>query len=172
MNHRNDDGFSLIEIMISLTLFLIIALGAASMIGVSSAGGPGGLVTAFGVGRAAKDVTAASVYIQSLQEYAASQGSAAMGLPATYNCTPNAATWSCTPSLPAGLTGAPQPSTQPFELQWTQLVIDVSRWNWDASLKYINGGVSTTDNLIRVRATLNWQVGVALKTLTVERFIP
>jgi prepilin-type N-terminal cleavage/methylation domain-containing protein len=170
---QGSDGFTLIEIVISLALFLVITLGASGMIGLSNVGGPGAFPTAFGVGRAAKDVTVASVYLQSLQEYAASQGSTAMGSPSTYTCTPNGVAWSCTPSLPTGLTGAPQPSAQPFELQWTQLLIGVSRWNWDStSSKYSTAAPSTTDNLIRVRSTLTWQVGTAQKTLTVERFIP
>lgn len=172
MNDRSD-GFTLLEIVISLALFLMIAVGVSGMIGVSNVGGPGAFPTAFGVARSAKDVTAASVYLQSLQEYAASQGSTSMGASSTYTCTPSGVTWSCTPSLPTGLTGAPQPSAQPFELQWTQLLIDVSRWNWDSTtLTYKTSAPSTTDNLIRVRSTLNWQLGTVQKTLTVERFIP
>jgi prepilin-type N-terminal cleavage/methylation domain-containing protein len=173
MSHRSD-GFTLIEIVVALSIFLVVVVGAFGMLGATNVGALGAFPTAFGVGRAAKDVTAASVYLQALQEYAASQGSAAMGpTPSTYNCTPSGGTWSCTPTLPTGLISAPQPAAQPFELQWTQLVIDVSRWNWDGGAsKYSTAAASTSDNLIRVKSTLNWQAGTVQKTVTVERFIP
>jgi len=170
---NRSDGFTLIEIVVSLALFVVLAAGALEVIGASSVNPPGSFPTVFGTGRAAKDVTAASVYLQSLQEYAASQGSSTMGSPSTYTCTPSGGTWSCAPVLPTGLTGAPQPSAVPYELQWTQLMIDVSRWNWDSSAsKYSVAAASTSDYLIRVRSTLTWQVGTVAKTLTAERFIP
>ncbi len=172
MRHRAD-GFTMIEIVVSLAIFLVIVVGALGVLSASNVGTLGAFPTAFGTGRAAKDITAASVYLQGLQEYAASQGSAAMGSPSTYTCTPSGVSWSCTPLLPTGLTSAAVPSSRPFELTWTSLVIDVSRWNWDGGAsKYSNGGTSTTDSMIRVRSTLSWQVGTVQKTLTVERFIP
>ncbi len=172
MSHR-EDGFTLIEIVVSLAIFLVIVVGAFGVLSASNVGALGAFPTAFGTGRDAMDITTASVYLQALQEYAASQGSAAMGAPLSYTCTPGGGSWSCTPALPAGLTSAPQPTSQPFELAWTQLVIDVSRWNWDSGTsKYISGGSSTTDNLIRVRSTLSWKMGTVGRALTVERFIP
>ncbi len=172
MRHR-ENGFTLIEIMISLAIFLVIVVGALGVLSASNTGALGAFPTAFGTGRTAKDITAASVYLQALQEYAASQGSAAMGSPSTYTCTPSGVSWSCTPVLPTGLTNAPVPTSRPFELAWTTLAIEVTRWNWDSGTsKYINGGASTNDNLIRVRSTLSWQLGTVGKALTVERFIP
>ncbi len=173
---KHQEGFTLIEIVVSLAIFLMIVIGTASVIGASNLGGfMESFPTAFGVGRAAKDITAASVYLQAFQEYVASQGSA-QAANGTYTCTPPGLT--CTPALPGTLTAAPAPSSQPFELKWTTLVVLIETWNWDAvSSKYCLVGSqgcaagSSSDALVRVRSTLTWQSRTTTRSLTVERFI-
>ncbi len=174
---QHQGGFTLIEIIVSLAIFLVIVVGALGVISASNVGALGGLNTGLTSGRIGKDTTAATVYLQALQEYAASQGSGQiqpLGTPNTqYNCTPNGASWSCSPSLPAGLAGAPQPSQQTFELAWTQITIDISRWNWDSGAsQYSTSAPSTTDSLIRIRSTITWKAGTAQRSITMERFIP
>ncbi len=170
-----ENGFTLIEIVVSLSIFLIIVVGAFSVLSASNVGTLESFPTAFGAGRAAKDITAASVYLQAFQEYAAGAGSAQAGpTPTIYQCTPSGATWSCTPALPAGLSGGPQPSSVlPYQLAWTNMQIVVERWNWDTgTLKYSSAATATTDSLVRVKSTLTWKAGNVQRTLTVERFIP
>lgn len=170
---QRQGGFTLVEIIVSLAIFLMIVIGALGVISASNVGSLGGLNTGLVSGRIGKDTTAATVYLQALQEYAASQGSGQMGSPTTYLCTPNGASWSCSPSLPAGLVGAPQPSSQTFELAWTQITIDVSRWNWDSGAsQYSTSAPSSTDSLVRVRSTITWKAGTAQRSITLERFIP
>lgn len=165
------EGFTLIEIIVSLAIFLMIVVGSLGVLGASNSGLVGGFPTALGAGRSARDITAASVYLQAFQEFVAGVGNAQMGTPNVYNCTPGGASWSCSPSLPASLSSAPQPVTAPYELAWSQMNITTERWYWNGTA-YANGAPVTTDSLMRVRSTLTWSLGATVRTLTVERFIP
>lgn len=174
---RGQDGFTLVEIVVALAIFLMIVVGTLSVLGASNQGGfMESFPTAFGTGRAAKDITAASVYLQAFQEYVGSQGSsqAANG---TYTCTPPGLT--CTPALPGTFAAGPAPSSQPYELNWTTMVVLIDTWNWDqTNLRYCVIGspgcaaTVTSDALVHVRSTLTWQSRTLTRSLTVERFIP
>ncbi len=174
---RGQDGFTLVEIVVSLAIFTLIVVGAISVLGASNLGGFGdSFPTAFGTGRAAKDITAASVSLQAFQEYVASQGSI-QAVNGTYTCVPPGLT--CTPALPGTFSSAPAPTAQSYELNWTQMVVLIETWNWDATnLQYCLIGspgclaTATTDALVRVRSTLTWQSRTTTRSLTVERFIP
>ncbi len=178
---KRQDGFTLVEIMVSLAIFVLIVVGAMSVLGGSNLGGfLETFPTAFGTGRAAKDVTAASVYLQAFQEYVASvPADAAIGAGAgstTYTCAPPSMT--CTPALPGALASAPTPTGQPYQLNWTSMVILLELWYWDATnLKYClpgSAGCTATasgDSLIHAKSTLTWQLKNTTRNLSLERFI-
>jgi prepilin-type N-terminal cleavage/methylation domain-containing protein len=165
----NQRGFTLIEILVSLAIFAMIVIGALGVLGATDQGGflegfPTGFVTA----RVAKDYTAASVYLQALNEFAASKGSAA-ATSGVY-CIGSA----CSPvnDLPAGLTGYPTPPGQPYQLDWTKLDVVIETWYWDTVNERYSTSFNTTETLTRVRSTLTWQMRGQARSVTVERFIP
>ncbi len=185
---RDERGFTLIEIIISMAIFSVVVIGAMGVLGATNAGGfLEGFPTAFVTSRVAKDITAASVYLQTFQEFVASVGSS--------NFDPNGTTdgaycvgSGCTPvvALPSSLAGYPPPPSQPYELNWTKLNVVITTWYWDPTTnKYdcttntsacTSAGVLpfvTVEGLVEVKSTLTWQLKGATRTpLTVDRFVP
>ncbi len=172
---RTQSGFTLVEVLVSLAIFAVVIIGATALLGAANTGGLlEGFTTSFAAARVSKDISAASVYLQSFQEFVNSRGSAS-ATPGSY-CVGSA----CSPpvALPAGLTGYPTPPGQPYQLDWTKLDVLIERWHWDAvAAKYCLvgsagcGAVSTTESVTRVRTILTWQLQNVQRTLTVERFI-
>ncbi|HEU5300212.1 MAG TPA: prepilin-type N-terminal cleavage/methylation domain-containing protein [bacterium] len=187
---RNQQGFSLLEILVSLAIFAVIAIGALGVIGASDAGGfLEGFPSAFITARVARDYTAGSVYLQSLQEYVQSKGNAAAA-PGTYckgaGCSPEV-------ELPAGY-GAwgvyPTPPGEPYQLQWSKMELRLERWYWDDTAKvYKCAEPSGTSDLssppracsftlpspapeyvVRAQARLTWTVRGVERALIMERF--
>ncbi len=172
---RSEQGFTLIEILFALLIFSIVAVGTLGFLGAASTGGGflDAFPTSFAGARFARDYTAASVYLQALQEFVAAsckptcaEASSPVS-PASYMCTPPA---NCSPSL----TGAPMPSGQPtgqtYQLNWQQVNLLVQRWGWNGTA-YVSTSPCTSDCLTLVQSTLTWQFKTQTRTLTVQRFV-
>jgi prepilin-type N-terminal cleavage/methylation domain-containing protein len=162
-------GFTLVEILIALVIFSILAVGALAAVGATNSGGfLEGFPVAFSTTRSAKDITAATTYLQALQEYLAALGPGGV-TPDTY-CA-----GSCggeTP-LPAGY---PTPSSrgmaQSYQLDWTTLIVVIERYGWDDDAgQYVPTPGCTGDCLTRVESTLTWRLKDAMRTVTMERFL-
>lgn len=166
----NERGFSLIEVLIALAVFAVIVVGAIGVMGAVNASGlTEGVSTGLVTGRVSKDITAATAYLQALQEYVASKGSGAVA-PDTY-C---AGTCGGQTPLPADFpTPASQGLDQPYQLDWTNVVVVVEWWGWDAATgQYAPTPGCAADCLLRVESTISWQLKGAPRTLRMERFIP
>lgn len=190
----NERGFTLIEILVSLAIFAVVVVGALGVLGAASSGGfLSGFATGFATTRAARDFTAAAVFLQAFQEHAAQQAStqgAASLVPNTYCAGSDPG---CANNLSfAGLGTYPLPScntpagcSQPYQLDWRRLDVTIERWYacFDNSVdpprfvKYsIEPGVGCTVNLakeylVRVHSTLTWQYRNLTRTMDVERFL-
>lgn len=184
---HDQKGFTLLEILVSLAIFAVIAIGAMGVIGASDAGGfLEGFPSAFITARVARDYTAGSVYLQSLQEYVGSKGNLA-AIPGTYckgtGCGPEV-------ELPAGLAGYPMPPGEPYQLQWSKMEVRLERWYWDDVAKvYKCAEPSGTSDLssppracsftlpspapeyvVRAQARLTWTMRGVERALIMERF--
>lgn len=166
---RNERGFTLIEILVSMAIFAMIVIGAIGVLGATDQGGflegfPTGFITA----RVAKDYTAASVYLQSLNEFVAGKTSA--NAPAGTYCVGSA----CSPlvALPSGLAGYPTPPGQSYQLDWTKLDVVIETWYWQPLSNSYSTSFNTTETLTRVRSTLTWQLRGQSRSVTMDRFIP
>lgn len=168
MIHRQD-GFTLLEILVSLVIFAVIVVGALGVLGAADVGGfLEGFPSAFATARVARDYTAASTYLQAFQEFVASKGSA-NATPGTYclgtGCSPEVA-------LPGGLTGYPTPPGQGYQLSWTRLDVLIELWYWDNVGKRFTATVTADETLTRVQTILTWTTRGFARTITVDRFIP
>lgn len=170
--HRQD-GFTLLEILVSLVIFAVIVVGAIGVLGAADVGGfLEGFPNAFATTRVARDYTAASTYLQAFQEFVASKKSA-NATPGTYcigtGCSPEVV-------LPSGLAGYPTPPGQGYQLSWTRLDVLIQVWYWDNTLKrYVTPFVCVGDcpeTLTRVRTTLTWTTRGFARDITVDRWIP
>ena len=168
MIHRQD-GFTLLEILVSLVIFAVIVIGALGVLGAADVGGfLEGFPSAFATARVARDYTAASTYLQGFQEFVASKKSA-NATPGTYclgtGCSPEIA-------LPGGLSGYPTPPGQGYQLAWTRLDVLIELWYWDNVQKKFTAAFSTDETLTRVQTTLTWTTRGFARTIAVDRFIP
>ena len=168
-------GFTLIEILISLVVFAIVAIGALAALGATTTSGfLGAFPTSFATVRTARDYTAAANYLQSLQDYIASQGSSAATV-GTYCAEPGGG---CSSGIPIP-SDYPDPDDLSTQMNWTKLDVVIQRWYWDnAAIKYCLvgstgcGAAALGDYAVYVQSTLTWTFDNVGRTLTVNRFIP
>jgi len=161
-------GLTLIEILIALAIFAIIVVGALGAVGATNAGLTDTFPTAFGTGRAAKDYTVASTYLQGFQEFMADYVD-----PSTVGTLEAGSPHAFTPADP-DVFGFPLPSAQPYQMQWTGMAVEVARWYWNCGSpgQYSPTAAVTNDQVILVRATLTWALKGANRAVVVERFVP
>ncbi len=176
----SERGFTLVEILISLALFAVVVVGA---LGVLGAAGSGGFLESFPSGfaamRVARDMTAASVYLQAFQEYSSGVGGAALNQ-GTYCLANSGSNCGPTPALAgAGLGSFPPVPGYPYQLNWQTLYVTIDWWYWDnTATKYCIVGspgcaaTSTTEHLVRIDSKLKWQYRGFSRTLEVSRFLP
>jgi prepilin-type N-terminal cleavage/methylation domain-containing protein len=159
-------GLTVVEILIAMTIFSIVAVGAIGVIGANSSGFLEAVPTGLGTARNAKDTTAAIAYLQALHEHAATVGGGAIN-PATHSGT-------FTPVSGSGPLGFALPSEAPFQLDWTTLAVVFETRVWSGS-QYVPGTCnpgSDTDCVVLVRSTLTWQFkGTTRPPLTAERIL-
>jgi prepilin-type N-terminal cleavage/methylation domain-containing protein len=164
----DERGLTLIEILIALAIFAIIVVGALGAVGAANFGLTDTFPTALVGGRAAKDYTVASTYLQGFQEFMADYvdtstiGTLESGSPFTF-----------TPA-DTDIFGFPVPSAQPYQMQWTNMVVEVARWYWDCGSpgQYSPTAASTIDQVIYVQTRLTWSLKGTNRTVEVERFVP
>jgi prepilin-type N-terminal cleavage/methylation domain-containing protein len=189
---RDQQGFTLIEILVSVAIFAMLVIGALGVLGAAGAGGflegfPSGLATA----RTARDITAAGVFLESFQEYVATKDDATfieggycegVGCGVDAGCTGSALSGS-------GITGYPTPPGETYQLAWRCLGVTVEKWYWDDTTDTDGAGsdkgkvycvfastgcsaVVTTEYLTRVRTRLTWRLRNVDRTIELDRFMP
>ena len=196
-------GFTLIEIMISLAIFAVVVVGALGILGAAGSGGfLETIPTGFAATRVARDITAASVYLQTFNEYAMGLNSSTLNA-GTYTATPGG-TCSTTLTFTGSGLGSPPappgpPCNYPYQLNWQRLdvVIDppwYACFNTSGTpapctatapcfVKYSTGSDASCtinnlkESLVRIGAKLTWQycprpTACNARTLEVDRFLP
>jgi len=199
----SERGFTLVEVLISLAIFAVVVVGA---LGVLGAAGSGGFLEGFPTGlsatRVARDITAASVYLQTFNEYAMGLNSSTLTA-GTYTATPGG---TCTTTLTftgSGLGSPPAPPgppcNYPYQLGWQTMTVTIDPPYYacfnstgtpvqctvsapcfvkyskasDASCAIDN----TKESLIRIDSKLTWQycprpAACTARTLEMDRFLP
>jgi prepilin-type N-terminal cleavage/methylation domain-containing protein len=196
-------GFTLIEILISLAIFAVVVVGA---LGILGAAGSGGFLESFPTGfaatRVARDITAASVYLQTFNEYAMGLTSSTLTA-GTYTATPGG-TCSTTLTFTGSGLGSPPappgpPCNYPYQLNWQTLIVVIDLpwyacFNTSSTpapctatspcfVKYSTGSdascaINTSkESLVLIRAKLAWQycprpTACAARSLEMDRFLP
>jgi prepilin-type N-terminal cleavage/methylation domain-containing protein len=196
-------GFTLIEILISLAIFAVVVVGA---LGILGAAGSGGFLESFPTGfaatRVARDITAASVYLQTFNEYAMGLTSSTLTA-GTYTATPGG-TCSTTLTFTGSGLGSPPappgpPCNYPYQLNWQTLIVVIDLpwyacFNTSSTpapctatspcfVKYSTGSdascaINTSkESLVLIRAKLAWQycprpTACVARTLEMDRFLP
>jgi prepilin-type N-terminal cleavage/methylation domain-containing protein len=196
-------GFTLIEILISLAIFAVVVVGA---LGILGAAGSGGFLESFPTGfaatRVARDITAASVYLQTFNEYAMGLNSSTL-TPGTYTATPGG-TCSTTLTLTGSGLGSPPappgpPCNYPYQLNWQTLTVIIDPpwyacFNTSSTpapctatspcfVKYSTGSDASCtinnlkESLVRIDSKLTWQycprpTACVARTLEMDRFLP
>lgn len=164
---RGEAGFTLLEVLVSLAIFAMIVVGAVGVLGASNGGLFEGFPTGFVTARTARDITAASVYLNGLEEYVADRGST-NATPGSYcvgaGCSPEVA-------LPSGLSGYPTPPGEGYQLDWTKLEMLIELWYWNTTTNTFSTTNTGLETLTRVRSTLTWTLQGRTRSLTVDRFI-
>jgi prepilin-type N-terminal cleavage/methylation domain-containing protein len=188
---RSEIGFSLIEVLVAVGIFLVVSVGTLGILGATATGGfQETSPTALGTGRRAKDLTVAAVYLQGLHDYLASledsawdavlAGWAAGATGQSYCIQPGGL--SCdggAPPPPAAFGAYPLPPSAPYQLPWTALQIAVQRWRWDCAARRFSLAPSreAPESVIRIHTTLSWRIKDDLRTVSrpgggLERFLP
>lgn len=199
----SERGFTLVEILISLAIFAVVVVGA---LGVLGAAGSGGFLESFPTGlaamRVARDMTAASVYLQTFNEYAMGLNSSTLTA-GTYTATPGVTcSMTLTPSG-SGLGSPPVPPgpscNYPYQLNWLSVIVLIDP-PWYACfntsgtppqctatapcfVKYSTvsdascGINNLKESLIRIDTKLKWQycprpTACVPRTLEMDRFLP
>jgi prepilin-type N-terminal cleavage/methylation domain-containing protein len=184
-------GFSLIEVLVAVGIFLIVSVGTLSILGATAAGGlQDASPTALTAGRRAKDLTAAAIYLQGLHDYLGSLDAAAWdavlgswppgAAGQTYCIQPEGQTCGGgDPVPPTALGPIPLPPSVSYQLPWVALRLVVQRWTWDCEAHRFSRAPSTAtaDLLVSIHSTLHWRVKSQLQTLStsgggLERFLP
>jgi prepilin-type N-terminal cleavage/methylation domain-containing protein len=172
-------GFSLIEVLVAVGIFLVVSVGTLSILGATAAGGfQETSLTALSTARRAKDLTVAAVYLQGLHDYLASLddsawdavlGDWAPGTTGQSYCI-QPGRLSCDggePVPPPALGVYPIPSSAQYQLPWTALRIIVQRWTWDCATRRfsLTPLQAAPDLLLRLHTVLSWRVKDDLRTL-------
>lgn len=171
---RGEQGFTLIEILIALLIFGVVAIGTITVLGAATAGGfLDAFPTSFATVRAARDYTAATVYLHGLQEYVAGQSAAGQPVAADQYCTQPTSGGLCAEvSWPGGVPNPPSQAGNPlgYELNWRKVDLLVELWGWNGA-SYEANPACAADCLTRVESTLTWDHKGQIRTLVVQRFI-
>lgn len=162
------DGFTLAEVIVSLGLFALIAVGGLGALGpIRSGGALGATPAAVGAVRLSKDHTAAGVYLQGVLEYLAGLTGIPL-VPGSY-AAPFPAEWTGMPVVPSG----------PEQVGGARLVVAVERWHWDDTAgRYCVVGspgcaaVAAGEYLTRASATLTWEFRGVVRSMTLVRCVP
>lgn len=159
---REDDGFTLIETLISLAILTFVIIGIMTAAGALTSG----VLAA----RTARDYTVASVYLSGLNEFIAGKG--APTSTGAYcigrECSPGS-------DLPPDLAGYPVPPGENEGFDWTRMDVTIETWGWDPQrqrfLKTDREVSMPTVALTRVQSVLTWQTRGGSRSLAIERFI-
>lgn len=172
-------GFSLLEVLVALGIFLVVCLGTLGLLGAAAAGGfQETAAPALTAGRRAKDLTAAAVYLQGLNDYLSALDdpvwdAVLAGWPSgtyeqTYCLRSTGAPCAGGEPMPPVSWGAyPLPPSAPFQLPWTELRIVVQRRTWDCAVGRFaeSPAQAAPDTLIRIRSTLRWKIKDEVRSL-------
>jgi prepilin-type N-terminal cleavage/methylation domain-containing protein len=185
-----DQGFSLIEVLVAVGIFLVVSVGTLGILGATAAGGfQEASPTALSTGRRAKDLTVAAVYLHGLDDYLASladpiwdavlSGWAPGATGQSYCLEPGGSPCGGGEPMPPLALGAyPLPPSAPYQLPWIALRIIVQRWTWDCAARRfsLTPAQGAPDLLVRIHTTLSWRVKQDLRTLApsggLDRFLP
>lgn len=153
---RSEAGFTLIEILIALTVFFVLVIGTFAVLAwATTEGYLGAFPTSLGTTRVAKDYTAASVYLQALEQYVITQNP-----PLAAGCYTTAVTPTGSLDCPPGLTiqpSLPAGAPTPVELGWREVQLLVQPWGWVEASGTYSPTPTCGDCLKLVQATVYWE---------------
>lgn len=171
--YASQDGFTLLEMMVAMTIFSVIVIGTAGFLASSAAGGLlAASPTAVGATQTAKDLTAASSYLLAVMEFFADRAGA-MPASGTY-CLGQR----CDPNEVIEGTDLPLLPSDSNQLRAARLLIDIQRWRWNPLRSgYCPAGpecpaTPDDESVTHIRATLTWQMAATARTLMVGWLLP